>query len=90
MSQGCCTKAPLTVTATLDLSPCPVSWWLPERQLQTLYGALAAHTHRVTFIRDRIDTSDGDFIDLDWSAPGLVAQPVAGQKSLTAQPLYLL
>ena len=68
------------MTATLDLSSCPVSWWLPERQLQTLYGALLARTHRVSFIRNRIETPDGDFIDLDWSAPGLIAQPVATQK----------
>ena len=67
------------MTAHLDVSPCPVSWWLPERQLQTLYGSLVAPTHRLSFIRDRIETPDGDFIDLDWSAPGLVAQPVTPQ-----------
>jgi len=73
------------VTATLDLSPCPVPWWLPERQLQTLYGALAARTHRVSFIRDRLETPDGDFIDLDWSAPGLVAQLIASTKKQVTQ-----
>ena len=65
------------MTASLDLTPCPISWWLPERQLQTLYGALAAPTHRVGFIRDRIATPDGDFLDMDWTAPGLVALPVS-------------
>ena len=64
------------MTATLDLTSCPVSWWLPERQLQTLYGALAAPTHRVSFIRERIETPDGDFLDLDWSAPGLKPRPI--------------
>lgn len=63
------------MSATLDTSPCPVPWWLPNRQAQTLYGALAAPTHRLSFIRDRVETPDGDFIDIDWSAPGLIAQP---------------
>ena len=71
------------MTATLDLSPCPVPWWLPERQLQTLYGALAAKTHRISFIRDRIETPDGDFLDLDWSAPGLKPRPIADISTLS-------
>ena len=73
------------MTASLDLSPCPVSWWLPERQLQTLYGALVAPTHRVSFIRDRIETPDSDFVDMDWTAPGLVARSVANSASLAAE-----
>jgi hypothetical protein len=63
------------VAATLDTSPCPVPWWLPDCQSQTLYGALLAPTHRLSFIRERINTPDGDFIEFDWSAPGLIAQP---------------
>ena len=65
------------MTATLDTTPCPSPWWLPDRQSQTLYGALAAHTHRVRFVRDRVDTPDGDFLDFDWTATTLTAQPVS-------------
>lgn len=65
------------MSAKLDTSACPVPWWLPDRQVQTLYGALAAPTHRLSFIRDRVDTPDSDFLDIDWSAPGLIAQPQA-------------
>jgi len=61
--------------AFLDTSPCPVPAWLPGGHIQTLYGALFTPTNRIRFIRERVDTPDGDFLDFDWSAPGLVAQP---------------
>ena len=40
--------------------------WLPGGHLQTLYPALAAPRPRVSYRRERWDTPDGDFIDLDW------------------------
>lgn len=62
-------RAPLT--AALDLAVCPVPAWLPDKQSQTLFGALAAPVNRIGFVRERVDTPDGDFIDLDWNAPAL-------------------
>jgi predicted alpha/beta-fold hydrolase len=41
-------------------------WWLPGGHLQTLYAALLAPRPRVAYRRERWDTPDGDFIDLDW------------------------
>ena len=41
-------------------------WWLPGGHLQTIFAALAP-TPRVAFRRERWDTPDGDFIDLDWA-----------------------
>lgn len=41
--------------------------WLPGGNLQTLYPALIARRPRVTYRRERWDTPDGDFIDLDWA-----------------------
>lgn len=40
--------------------------WLPGGHLQTLYPALAAPRPRISYRRERWDTPDGDFIDLDW------------------------
>ncbi|MDA0275924.1 MAG: alpha/beta fold hydrolase, partial [Proteobacteria bacterium] len=40
-------------------------WWLPGGHLQTLYAALAP-APRIEWRRERWDTPDGDFIDLDW------------------------
>ena len=39
-------------------------WWLPGGHLQTLYGALIGHPN-ADWKRERWDTPDGDFIDVD-------------------------
>ena len=41
-------------------------WWLPGGHAQTLYAALIARTPRVTYRRERWDTPDGDFVEVDW------------------------
>jgi len=48
------------------LTPYRAPWWLPGGHLQTLYGALAP-APRVAWRRQRWDSPDGDFIDLDWA-----------------------
>ena len=40
--------------------------WLRNPHLQTLYGALLAPAPRVPFRRERWDTPDGDFVDVDF------------------------
>ena len=40
--------------------------WLANRHLQTLYGSLAAPVPRIAFRRERWDTPDGDFVDVDF------------------------
>jgi predicted alpha/beta-fold hydrolase len=56
---------------TLDTTPCPVPSWLPGGHLQTIFASLFARYHRVAFVRDRVETPDGDFIDFDWTGPGM-------------------
>jgi predicted alpha/beta-fold hydrolase len=48
------------------LSSYSAPWWLPGGHLQTIYAALAP-APRVSYRRERWDTPDGDFIDLDWA-----------------------
>lgn len=47
--------------------------WLPGGNLQTLYPALLARRPAVAYRRERWDTPDGDFIDLDWTAASAVS-----------------
>ncbi len=40
--------------------------WLPGGHAQTIYAALFAPRPHVIYRRERWDTPDGDFVDLDW------------------------
>jgi len=48
---------------TLPFSAAP---WLANRHLQTLYAGLLARAPRVPFRRERWETPDGDFVDVDF------------------------
>jgi uncharacterized protein len=59
------------------VAPYRAPWWLPGGHVQTIYAALLAPRPRVAYRRERWDTPDGDFVDVDWvdgpSAAPLVA-----------------
>ena len=48
--------------------------WLPGGHAQTLYAALLIPRREVAYRRERWETPDGDFIDLDWSDAGGAAE----------------
>ena len=50
----------------LNPAPFQAPRWLRNPHLQTLYGALLAKAPRVAFRRERWDTPDGDFVDVDF------------------------
>jgi len=50
------------------LNPYEAPAWLPGGHAQTIYAALRRPA-TVAFERERWDTPDGDFIDLDWAGP---------------------
>ena len=41
-------------------------WWYRGRHLQTLWGPLLRRFNAPTVRRERLQTRDGDFVDLDW------------------------
>ena len=41
-------------------------WWLRTGHLQTIYGSAFSRPPRVDFRRERWDTPDGDFVDVDF------------------------
>jgi len=51
-------------------------WWYRGRHLQTLWGPLLRPIGRPRFRRERVDTPDGDFLDLDWCEPEPSGAPV--------------
>ena len=62
---------------------CFAPLWLPGGHLQTIVAAKLARSYageRPVFLRERWDTPDGDFIDVDWLAP----------KPITEAPLWVM
>jgi predicted alpha/beta-fold hydrolase len=59
--------------------------WLPNRHAQTIVPALFARLPAVAYRRERWETPDGDFIELDW----LVHDPAAGAPA-PGRPLLVL
>jgi len=51
------------------LSPYQAPWWLPGGHLQTIVPALAP-APRIAWRRERWDTPDGDFVDVDSAGDG--------------------
>jgi predicted alpha/beta-fold hydrolase len=41
-------------------------WWLPGGNAQTIYARALARNYKIQYQRQRWETPDGDFIDLDW------------------------
>jgi uncharacterized protein len=60
--------------------------WLPNSHIQTIVPALFGRRPAVAYRRERWDTPDGDFIDLDWLAPDPLAHPRAAADA----PLFVL
>lgn len=52
--------------AALDGAGYAAPWWLPGGHAQTIYASLFTPRPRVVLSRERWETPDGDFIDLDW------------------------
>jgi predicted alpha/beta-fold hydrolase len=44
-------------------------WWLPGGHLQTIYARSLARNYPVQYRRERWETPDNDFIDVDWLDP---------------------
>ena len=51
-------------------------WWYQGRHLQTLWGPLLRRFRRPPLRRERVDTPDGDFLDLDWLAASPAGAPL--------------
>jgi predicted alpha/beta-fold hydrolase len=48
----------------------PPRWLQNRKHLQTMYPTLFRPTPPLNYLRERIPTPDGDFLDLDWSRVG--------------------
>lgn len=51
----------------IDYSDYKAPFWLPNGHFQTIYPSIFRRVVGVSYDRERIPTSDDDFLDLDWS-----------------------
>jgi len=70
-------------------------WWLRSRHAQTIGGKFLRRDPGISLRRERIETPDGDFIDLDFAAPTDPARPGspapgAGASDLDRAPTVLV
>ena len=63
--------------------------WLPGGHAQTIYAARFAPRPAVRYRRERWETPDGDFIDLDWGQTTVSSAP-AGEGKRGLSPLVVL
>jgi uncharacterized protein len=54
------------------------AWWLPGAHAQTVAGRFVRPAHGVRYRRERIDTPDGDFLDLDFARIDGAPEPAEG------------
>jgi uncharacterized protein len=76
---------PLTPDARAQTPPYRAPTWLPNPHVQTIVPALFARLPAVTYRRERWETPDGDFIDLDWTGDaraGANASETAAERPL--------
>jgi len=71
-----------------DTSEFRAPWWLPGGHAQTVFTAMLAPRPAVAWRRERWETPDGDFIDLDWAEDRDWGLGIGDSKSLP--PLVVL
>lgn len=58
---------PIRTVPLIENSTYRAPWWLSGPHAQTIIPALIRRSGKVTGRRERIETADGDFLDLDWN-----------------------
>ena len=58
------------------MPPYRAPWWLPGGHLQTIYPYFLLKRAPPPYRRERWETPDGDFIDLDWISPDAESAPL--------------
>jgi uncharacterized protein len=68
------TVGSVPATARYRVRPFRPAWWLRPPDAQTIVARLLRPRGGVEFRRERIDTADGDFLDLDYAAAPSTAE----------------